>query len=220
MIPIPHLILLGLCALLLAACATQPPVTSVWTTSRQIGHPYQRLVVLGVSISPKVRRAYEDNFIKQLVSQGLNAQAGHDLIPDRNLGRINRVMNALGRAKADAVIIVHLVADKARGSKPSARIAAVPDHYHTLIGYFSAVYTQIRAPDYYNNPQGLRLEVNLYDLKQERLVWSGLSRLLDPNSERTTISQVIGEIIAQMGRDGVLPQPAVSTAVSSRQFDQ
>ncbi|QIK36992.1 hypothetical protein GWK36_02125 [Caldichromatium japonicum] len=220
MIAIPRLILLSLAALLLAACATQPPVTSVWTAPAQAGHPYQRPIVLGVATSPKVRRAYEDHFVKQLTAYGTNAQAGHDLIPDRYLGRLARLKSAIAHAKADAVFIAHLVADEDSHHQPMTRLAAVPAHYYTLADYVSQVYRDISAPDYYSNPKGLRLEVNIYDAKQARLVWSGRSQLLDPSSERTTIGQVIGEIIAQMGQDGVLPRPPVSTPASARQVDE
>lgn len=210
-------LVLSLLALLLVSCAT-PPVSSVWTDPAQVRRPYQRLLVLGVSASPKVRRAYEDNFVRQLVSQGLEAQAGHDLIADRQLARVSRLTNAIARARVDGVILTHLVAEETPVNRPPARLSAVPDHYHTLVGYFSQLYAEVSDPGYYSNPKGLRLEANLYDARQERLVWSGRSRLLDPDSD-TTISQVIGEIIDQMARDGAI-RPAPSASQRRSELEQ
>jgi hypothetical protein len=198
-------IVIGLLTVLMTACATTGPVSSVWTQPGQTPKHYERLVVFGVTNNPKVRRAYEDNFVKQLQTLGVTATAGHELVSDRNLGRLTRLTEGYAKVKADGVLITHLVADEAPGTQPAARIGAVPDHYLHLVGYFSQVYEEVCTPGYYADPESLRLETNLYDARQERLIWSGRSQPLDPSSERTTISQVIEEIVVQMQRDGFLP---------------
>ncbi|NVZ10690.1 hypothetical protein HW932_15610 [Allochromatium humboldtianum] len=205
MYPFVRALLAALLAVLMTACATTGPVSSVWTPPNQAPRHYERLVVFGVTNNPKVRRAYEDNFVKQLQTLGVTATAGHELVSDRNLGRLTRLTEGYAKVKADGVLITHLVADETPGARPAARIGSVPDHYRHLVGYFSQVYEEVCAPGYYSDLESLRLETNLYDAKQERLVWSGRSQPLDPSSERTTISQVIEEIVAQMQRDGFLP---------------
>ncbi|MTW19679.1 hypothetical protein [Allochromatium palmeri] len=211
----------GLLALLVSACATTGPVSSVWTQPGQAPRQYERLVVFGVTNNPRVRRAYEDHFVQQLQVLGVQATAGHALVSDRNLGRLTRLTEGYARVKADSVIITHLIADESPGTQPAARTQSVPDHYRHLVGYFSQVYEEVCTPGYYADPESLRLETNLYDAKQERLVWSGRSQRLDPNSERTTISQVIEEIVVQMQQDGFLPQlNPESTSGGWRQTDQ
>lgn len=197
----------GLLAVLVTGCAATGPVSSVWTQPGQTPKQYARLVVFGVTNSPKVRRAYEDHFVKQLQSLGVEATAGHELVADRQLGRLTRLTEGYARVKADGVIITHLIVDESPDARPAARIDSVPDHYPHLVGYFSQVYEEVCAPGYYSDLKSLRLETNLYDAKQERLVWSGRSQPLDPSSERTTIGQVIEEIVAQMQKDGFLSKP-------------
>lgn len=205
MYPFMRVLLAGLLAVLMTACATTGPVSSVWTQPGQTPRQYERLVVFGVTNNSKVRRAYEDNFVKQLQTRGVEATAGHELVSDRNLGRLTRLTEGYAKVKADGVVITHLVADESPGAQPAARIGSVPDHYLHLVGYFSQVYEEVCTPGYYSDLKSLRLETNLYDARQERLIWSGRSQPLDPSSERTTISQVIEEIVVQMHRDGFLP---------------
>ena len=205
MYPFVRALLAALLAVLMTACATTGPVSSVWTQPGQTPRQYERLVIFGVTNSPKVRRAYEDNFVKQLQARGVQATAGHELVSDRNLGRLTRLTEGYAKVRADGVVITHLVTDESPGARPTARIGSVPDHYRHLVGYFSQVYEEVCTPGYYSDLKSLRLETNLYDAKQERLVWSGRSQPLDPSSERTTISQVIEEIVVQMQRDGFLP---------------
>lgn len=200
-------IVIGLLAVLMTACAATGPVSSVWTQPGQTPRQYERLVVFGVTNSPKVRRAYEDNFAKQLQTLGITATAGHELVSDRNLGRLTRLTEGYAKVKADGVLITHLVTDEPGERAPVARLGTVPDHYRHLVPYFSQVYEEVCTPGYYSDPKSLRLETNLYDAKREQLVWTGRSPRLDPNSERTTISEVIEDIVAQMRRDGFLPDP-------------
>ncbi|QGU31739.1 hypothetical protein [Thermochromatium tepidum] len=205
MYPRVRLLIAGSLAFLLGACAATGPVSSVWIQPGQTPRQYERLVVFGVTNNPKVRRAYEDNFVKRLQTLGITTWASHELVSDRQLGRLARMTEGYAKVKADGVLITHLVTDESASTQPAARIGSVPDHDHHLIGYFSRVYDEVSTPGYYSDPKALRLETNLYDAKQERLVWSGRSQPLDPNSEHTTLSQVIDEVIAQMQRDGLLP---------------
>ncbi|MGQ9830542.1 MAG: hypothetical protein ACUVQI_02835 [Thermochromatium sp.] len=206
MYPFVRTLLAALLAVFVTACATTPgPVSSIWIQPGQTPKPYERLVVFGVTNNPKVRRAYEDNFVKQLKARGVQATPGHTLVSDRHLGRLARLTAGYAKARPDGLIVTHLVADETSDTQPAARIDSVPDHYHHLVSYFSRVYEEVCSPGYYDAITSLRLETNLYDARQERLVWSGRSQPLDPNSERTTISQVIEEIVVQMQRDGVLP---------------
>jgi len=175
MYPFMRVLFAGLLAVLMTACATTTgPVSSVWTQPGQTPKQYQRLVVFGVTNNPRVRRAYEDQFVKQLRLLGVEATAGHELVSDRRLGRLARLTEGYARVKADGVIITHLIADESPDARPAARIDAVPDHYPHLVGYFSRVYEEVCTPGYYSDLKSLRLETNLYDAKRERLVWSGV----------------------------------------------
>ncbi|SDY38406.1 hypothetical protein SAMN05421644_1576 [Allochromatium warmingii] len=198
-------VLIALAAIVLTACASSP-VSSVWTSPNQSLKGYERLVVFGITNSPKVRRAYEDQFVAQLQARNVQVRAGYELVADRNLGRLARVTEGYAQIKADAVIITHLVTDEQPAIKPEARLETVPNHYRHLIGYYSKVHEDVCAPDYYRDLKSLRLEANVYDAKREQLVWSGRSQPLDPHSEKTTIGQVVEEIVEQMQRDGVLKQ--------------
>ncbi len=196
---------IGLLAMLTTACTSG----SVWTSPDSAPIRYHNLIVFGVTNSPKVRRAYEDNFVARLRESGVRVQPGHELVSDANLAQAANVTEALSKTSADAIIVTHLIADAHERQPAVSRLDSVPKHYHDLASYLSQVYEDVCGPDYYADFQALRLETNLYDAKRARLVWSSRSRQLDPNSEQTTISQVIGEVTARMISDGYLPPQAL-----------
>ncbi|MBK1719284.1 hypothetical protein [Thiocystis violacea] len=208
--PVFRALVIGLLAMLTTACSTGP-VSSIWTDPGHTPTRYHRVVVFGVTNSPKVRRAYEDNFVERLRALGVSATPGHRLVSDANLRLLVRLTEGYSRADADAVIITHLITDAPPDGQPASRLGAIPDHYRNLVPYFSQVYEEVCEPGYYKDAKALRLETNLYDAKRERLVWSGRSRPLDTNSEQTTISQVIEDVITQMAMDGYLPNPSAGS---------
>jgi hypothetical protein len=199
-----RILFIALLAALLSGCATSR-VSSVWSDPSHTATRYHNLIVFGVTNNRKVRRAYEDNFVSRLADIGVHAHPGHDLVADASLSRIVRMTEAISKTGADAIIITHLVKDAPQEPPPSARLGRLPGHYHNLVPYFSQVYEDVCRPGYYKGAESLRLEVNLYDAKGERLVWSGRSEQLDPKSEQTTIRGVIGEVVGQMATDGYLP---------------
>lgn len=216
--PVFRAVTIGLLALSMVACAPGR-VSSVWTAPQASVVRHQSLIVFGVTSSPKVRRAYEDNFVARLRELGVKARPGHELVSDQELGLLVRMTEAVSKSNADAVIITHLITDTHQTRPPALRINQVPAHYHNLVPYFSQVYLDACGPDYYVDFQALRLETNLYDAKSERLIWSGRSEQLDPSSEQTTISEVISEVIAQMSADGYLPKLS-SPSAATGQFAQ
>ena len=108
---IARLLVIAQCVWLMMACSTAP-VSSVWIDSGSTPSHYGRLVVFGVTDNPKVRRAYEDNFVGRLQRFGVRATAGHTLVSDKELRWLVRLTEAYSKVKADGVLITHLVSDE------------------------------------------------------------------------------------------------------------
>ncbi len=194
---------IGLLTLMTAACSTGG-VNSIWTEPDGTPLVYRNLVVVGIANSATVQRAYEENFILELKQIGVN---GRPLAPAEDASWSEAMRKTLARSGADGIIITHLIAGSAKEVEPPARTSVIPASYQRIAPYYSQVYRDVMRPGYYADYQTLRLETNLYDAKKDKLVWSGRSRPLDPNSEQTTISQVITEVISQLRMDGYLPRP-------------
>lgn len=204
--------IIGLLACLITACATSSQVNSVWTDPDATPTIYRNVVVFGVASQSTVRRAYEDNFATALTASGVSARSSHTLVSDKSLKRPAQIKRALSGAKADGLIVTHLVPEASQDTVPAARAASVPASYRRFDRYYNQVYADVARPDYYAGCESLRLETNLYDAQRENLIWSGRSQPLDPNSDQT-ISQIIAEVIAQLRRDGLLAG-AVATKTS------
>ena len=194
-----------LAAMLVSGCSSTQ-ITSTWTAPGGVAKPYRSLVVFGLAANGNVRRAYEDNFVVALRAHGVQARPGHTLLPDGGLGDLKAIKQAVIGSGADGVIVTHLVG--ARGETVSAQPynAISPNLYGRLYPYVGRVYGYVTEPGYYARFPALQLETNLYDAARETLLWSARSQTMDPNSEKTTINQVIAAMTQALADASFLPR--------------
>lgn len=202
--PASRLVAIGLCSLLLAACASTQ-VTAIWTEPGSTPSAFQHVLVMGVATTPTVQQAYEDNFLAALQRAGITATVSHDVGLDVRTRRSPGVARVIARSGADGVIVTHLVPDAAAVAAPGVRLSTIPDADRQVAPYYQRLSAEVAKSGYYSGVQRLRLQTNLYSAKGGRLVWSGRSQPLDRNSEQTTISQIIDQMIQQVRADGYLP---------------
>jgi len=202
--PVLHAVACGFIALMTVSCAPGP-LSSTWVAPGTARSQYHDLLVFGVAANPTVRRAYEDNFVSALQDIGVKAIASHTLIPDKRLRSSKAVQEAVGRSSADGVIVTYLAAEDTDPSSTGTRTHVLPSLYDRLYPYYGHVLGKVTTADYYADYRALRLETNLYDAGRATLVWSGRSDPLDPQSEETRISEVIGAVIDKLKAEGLLP---------------
>ena len=208
--PAPTGIALALLALLYAllgaGCASKPESGATWSAPGGARGPFRNLIVFGVAAQGKVRSAYEDSFVAALRSRGAQARAGHDLLPAGGLGDVRSIPRASESSPADGVIITHLVGERTENARVAPHNFVTPSLYGSLYPYYQRVNSYVTEPGYYARYPVLQLETNLYDTARQKLVWSGRSASLSPDSEQTTIKAVIAEATLGMAKAGFLPR--------------
>jgi hypothetical protein len=109
--------------------------------------------------------------------------------PDLELKK-KTILNAVNQFKNDAVIITHLI-DKEEKEVNTRGGQAVKGYY----GFYHRRYSYARNPSYSSTSKTLRLETNLYDVKTEKLIWSGQSKTWSRDSKNQIINDVIKVVI-------------------------
>src|ERR1700741_2603563 len=68
-------------AFLVAACASTT-LSNSWSNPDYKGPPLKKVMVVGVSNQPALRRTFEDEFVKELKAAGVDAVASYNFIPE------------------------------------------------------------------------------------------------------------------------------------------
>jgi hypothetical protein len=158
------------------------------------GKPVSNILVIGITGNEDSRRSFERKFVAQLKSAGVEAISSEDAIPmpaDLELKK-ETILKAVNQFKNDAVIITHLI-DKEEKEVFTRGGEADRGYY----GFYHSRYTYsyARDPGYSNTSKTIRLETNLYDVKTEKLIWSGQSKTLSKDSKDQIINDVIKVVI-------------------------
>ncbi len=189
---------------LIIACAGTKLTNTQVDESRR-GKPVSNILVIGVTYKEKekVRRSFEDRFVTQLRAAGVEAISSGDAIsiPADLMLEKDEILKAVHKFNNDAVIITHVV------GKESKEVYTPPARsYRGYYGHYGRAYGYAHTTGYSSTNTFYRLATNLYDVKTEKLIWSGKSETLNPDSTKQMIDDVIKVVIKDLQKNNLLPQ--------------
>jgi hypothetical protein len=169
---------LSLVALAVVACAATQ-LTNSWTSPEYKGPPLKKILVVGVSNQPALRRNFEDEFVKDLKAAGVDAVASYNFIPEGGKAEEARVNQAVKDAGADGVLITRLV-------RVDVNTQVTPVYPSTMgMGYYggyAGAYGGYYDPGMVTQTDTIVLETNLYGIDESHLLWSGTTQTFAPSS--------------------------------------
>src|SRR5262245_19768032 len=205
---------LAAAALLLAAldsCGPATQLTSSWADPTAANHTYKKIAIVGVTPRTAARRMYEDDFSAELQARGITAVSSYTFAAGDGQLDQQAAAEKLKEIGADAVIVTRLV-DKQTVETyypPTySAVAAPAPYYGGWYGYYSMGYTYMSTPGYVEQNDIFRLETNLYDLANDKLVWSGLTEttLYSGDAPEAEIHPLITALVYDMEKKKVLPK--------------
>lgn len=194
--------LLGLIVFLLAACATTQ-IKAVWKDYSYSSRP-QRVMVIYVAKEPIYRRMYEDEFVSQLKARGTDAIASYTTLPDKSQDDQAAIASMVEQLGADAVLVSRLVSRRSVRVYYPATVSHRPNHYATWPEYYRHGYALINTPGYTTKYDYALMETNLYDVRNNTLVWAVTTETGADNLSQTVIKTYIATILKTMVDYGLL----------------
>ncbi len=184
-------------AFLVISCAgtelTQKQIDEAYT-----GNPVSDILVIAITGNEHNRRSFETKFVAQLKSVGVDAVASEEAIPmPANLElKKEMILNAVNQYKNDAVIITHLIGKDEKDVYTRGGSA-----HRGFYGFYRSRYSD---PGYSSTTTTVRLETNLYDVKTEKLIWSGKSDTWSKDSKDKIINDVIKAVIKNLQKNKLI----------------
>jgi hypothetical protein len=176
-----------------------------WTDPAYEGQKIHKVAVIGVTNSDSTRRRYEDALAGGLVEAGLEAVASYTILPHAE--KLNRTELAfeLSKIGVDSVIVT-----RSLGEREGVRYeipTVTPDYFEGYYEFYDWSFDYVDEPGYVETYIETQLESNLYDVKSEKLIWSGRSRITDESSEMYNIKGEVAAIIKDLIKQGMIASP-------------
>jgi len=184
-------------AFLVISCAgtelTQNQIDEAYT-----GKPVSDILVIAITGNEHNRRSFEKKFVAQLKSVGVDAVSSEEAIPmPANLElKKEMILNAVNQYKNDAVIITQLI------GKEEKDVYTRGGSAHR--GFYGFYHSRYSDSGYSSTSMTVRLETNLYDVKTEKLIWSGKSKTWSKDSKDQIINDVIKAVIKNLQKNKLI----------------
>ncbi|HVT10271.1 MAG TPA: hypothetical protein VHO67_22580 [Polyangia bacterium] len=176
-----------------ASCATTD-MTSTWTDPSAKGAALSKVAVLCMTKDAGLRRIAEDTAASHLT--GAQAIPSYQILGDADLRDREGVKAKLRAAGVNGVLVMRLTG-------VNEQVTPV-DPYATFDGYYDFAGAGVFAPGYLQTDTIVHMVSNLYDLNQNKLIWSGTSQTFDPASAKQFMGDVSKAVAKSLEKDRLI----------------
>ena len=193
------LVSIVLSILAVAACAgSTTSIEQAWMAPEVGQVRLQRVVAIYIGEDGTIRRSAEDRLAQRLVAQGVQAVQAYAVLSSDDIKDLDRAKAKLRAAGFDGVVAMRMV-DK------ETEIEYVPG---TFDGYWGTAWPYYGygygSPGYLYSEVVVRIETTAYSLYDNKLVWSALSKTIDPYDTGELVDDVTKVVANELGRRGVV----------------
>lgn len=185
-----------LIAVLVTACSTIT-VKAAWKNPSYSNHP-QKIMVIGLSKNPVLRRIFEDEFVRQIKVRGAEAIASYTVLPDMDKSDQAAIAEKVKERGADTVLITRLVSTKTVQVYIPGTVYVAPPNYGQWSNYYNYGYQTIYTPGYMAEEEYAVVETNMYDAASDALIWSAWSEAGITGSNESLIKSYIDTMVKTM----------------------
>jgi hypothetical protein len=189
---------------ILTGCASSTKIVNQWVNPEYRGPNFKRILVVGISKQPSLRRTFEDEFAARLRAEGVDAVPSYRYIPEDGEVAEARLQEAVRQAHADAALITRLV-------RVEKKTEVSPGFYQPAPAFTFGFYPGYTAYwlGYYDPPRVYQYDVyisesSLYDLRNNQLVWSGLVQTTEPRDINRGIKHYVDSVVDELKKQKLL----------------
>ncbi len=198
---------LATAVLALAACATTS-FTSSWKAPDAkplTFKPGDKVIALVMAESPSLRRSGEANLADELTRRGLVGVPAYTLVAEADVKDESKAKIAIDASGAAGIVVIRPMGkEKEISSTPSYGSPYYGGFYGGYYRYgWGAPYgayggTEIRTDTYVN------IETLVYDLRQNKLVWAGQTRTMNPSDVESFVKELAAAVSKELKASGLV----------------
>jgi hypothetical protein len=186
----------------LAACSATR-LSDVWRDPQDSGEPFRQVAVFVLGADPAVQRLVEDEVVRRL-PMNTRGIGGYGLVPDAERGDFAKAVEKLRAGGYDGAMIARVVGVDGPTRWATGSLKQVPVSYRTLSNYYVNASEATERSGALSAPTVVRVQMNVYRVASQALVWSAASRTFDPEETRDVAGDVARVAVAELQKAGLL----------------
>jgi hypothetical protein len=194
-----------LIAVAAASCGTSTSLSQRWSDPAYVGQPGQKMMIVALSKTERNQFVWEAAFSAALQKEKVQPLVGSKFLPKDAAADEATLKQAVRESGANLVAVTRLLAvDKEQQYVPGMSYYTPAPAYYGMYGYYNSSYAMVHDPGYYQENTIVKLETNVYDVATEKLVWSGVTETLNPETAQDVANSVAYTVTEDMVKAKVL----------------
>jgi hypothetical protein len=170
---------------------------SSWRNFDQAATPVSKVIVVGFTTEQATRRTMEDSLTAEIRKHGGKAEPSYSLVPGVLPKEPSAMKQKVAAAGFDGAVVVRVAGVRQEQAWDPGYAAAIPTDYGTVWTYWGYWGSYAWDPGYLRTDTVVRIEIVLYAVDRDIMIWSGLSESTNPGSVR----RLIQDIAVSVGAD-------------------
>ena len=184
-------------------CSSSNRISNSWKSPEATTESikFQTVAVFAMVKNPDMRRNTEEAIASQMPNTV--AIPAYKLVSDEDLSDVTKVKLKLKEKAIEGVLVLSVRNVDQKTSYYSPGL--YPSSYYSFGGYYNYAWNYMYDPYMYSTTNVyVDVEILIYSLKEDKLVWYGESTSINPESVEQTISELAVSVKNQLIEDGLL----------------
>jgi len=190
-------------AILLASCSSSNRISNSWTNPEATAESikFQTVAVFAMVKDQQMMKDIEEALASQMPNTV--AVPAYKMISNEELADLNAVKQKLNDRGMEGALIFSVRNVDQKTTYYSSGM--YPSAYYSFGGYYNYAWNYMYEPYMYSNTNVyVDLEILIYSIKNDQLVWYGESTSINPNDIQQTVSELAVSVKNQLVEDGLL----------------
>lgn len=195
----------------LASCSPSTKMLGSWTGPNTPTEGYNSIFVTAITDNLVARQTIENDIDNLLDTKGVVAISSFDIIPPgfkATPEKKEQVVSQIREGGSNAILTIALLDQTSETRHVAGTTTYSPmsygGYYGRFYGYYSYYNPVMYDPGYYTTDKKYYIEMNLYDVETEQLVWSAQSETTNPSTIETFSSSFSNMVVNQLIKDGII----------------
>lgn len=191
---------------LITSSCTSTKITSSWREPDKTVsvEKLNKVLVVALFKDETSRHKAEDQMAGYLNGKGI---ASYNYLKERFDPKNEDALREKIKAEGfDGAVTMRLVdVDKEKIYTP-ANMSFYPRYYRNFSGYYYRSFSYFSNPGYYATTKTYTIETNVYSIKEDKIIWSALTKTTDPAGVQKMTEEVASVVYKKMLKEGFVSQ--------------
>lgn len=187
------------------ATAASTKFVSTWRnpTGGSIAEARKKVATFVLSADETMRLGPEESLADELRARGTEALAGYTVLPAELAKDTEKAKAFIKKAGITGAVMVRVVGKEQQTYYTGGTWYAAP-YYPTFWGYWNYGWGAVYDPGYLTTDTIVSVEVLLYSVERDTLIWAGRSETTNPKELRKFVKDIVNATAKRLRKEGLI----------------